>query len=98
MRLKAPRVGAYPYEEGEEREGTAGLVFVQAGPRHTAAGFGGFHEGVPDEASPEILRHQHGNPGVDSDHIGVVPVGERVECVHKPVLTPSCTVAAPNCF
>src|SRR4029077_2227491 len=28
------------------------------------------------------------DPGINPDHIGVVPAGERVECVHKSILGP----------
>jgi len=54
MYVKGRRVGAFSYknEPFKGLEGSVRLIFVQSGPPHPALGFGGFHERVPDKASP----------------------------------------------
>lgn len=33
------------------------IVSLESGPLHSALGFGGFHERIPDEASAEVFGH-----------------------------------------
>src|SRR5260221_7607185 len=69
------------------------LVLLEACPAHSALGCLILHERIPHKSGPEILGHEHGDSGIDPDHVGVIPVGQRVEGVHKPILAPSLGIA-----
>src|SRR5260370_4357476 len=43
------------------------------------------HERVPHKLRALVLRHQHGNPQIDADHVRVIPAGQRIERVDIPV-------------
>ena len=47
-----------------------------------------FHERVPDEVAALVFRHEHADAGVDSEHIGVIPPSQRVECVEEAIALP----------
>src|SRR5258708_36939762 len=56
--------------------------------RHRGDGFRILHECVPDETGAVVLRHQHHNTQINSDHVRVIPAGEWVERVHEAVPLP----------
>jgi len=57
---------------------------------------GSAHESAPHHASALILSHQRGHPEVDSNHIGIVPAGERIERVDKCIALPRPRIARAN--
>src|ERR1035441_8219442 len=65
------------------------MVFLETRPPHAALSRFVLHERIPDKSSAQILSHQQGDPSIDPDYVVVVPTGERVEGVHKPILAPS---------
>src|ERR1700687_4318883 len=69
------------------------LVLVEAGALHAALRLGILHESIPDESSAVIFRHEQGNSRVNADHVGVVPIPERVEGIHESILAPCAPVA-----
>src|SRR5271169_4824251 len=72
------------------------LVLLETRTLHASLGFGSLHERLPYKSGPQILRHQHGYPRINADHIRVVPVFERVEGIDKAVLGPSRAIAGSN--
>ena len=46
------------------------------------------HESTPNQPGAKILRHQHRDSLVDSEHIRVVPVDGGMERVHEAVSSP----------
>jgi hypothetical protein len=49
------------------------LVVLKAGLGHTAPCLGILHECLPHEAGSRILRHEHGDAGVDAHNVLVIP-------------------------
>jgi len=47
------------------------------------------HEGVPDKGAAKIFCHEHADPKIDAEDVGVVPVQVGVEGVAEAVATPS---------
>src|SRR5262249_36981729 len=50
------------------------------------------HELFPNESRPMVFRHQHHDPKIDSQHVGVIPPGQRIERIHKAIACP-CTLS-----
>ncbi len=46
--------------------------------------------------SAGIFRHQHGDSGIDADHVAVVPIFQRIEGIHETVLAP-CAGSVASC-
>lgn len=61
---------------------------LEAGYLHAAAGFIVLHKLFPDKTGAHVFRHQQRDAGVDAQHVGVVPVGERIEGVDETVFAP----------
>ena len=74
------------------------LVLMRAGSFDSTLRFSGPHEGMPDKAGLQIFSHQRDDAGVDSNHVGVVPVFEGIECVDETVPGPGRRVAAADCL
>src|SRR6266481_1252035 len=55
-----------------------------------------FHERVPHKLSALVLRHQHGNPQIDADHVRVVPSSQRIEGVDIPVALPGLRIMSAD--
>src|SRR5919109_878352 len=73
---------------------TSGLVITpEASTIHSPPCFWTLHECLPDESSSSVLRHQHSDPGIDSNHAAVIPIGEGIESIHKSVLGPGGPIA-----
>ena len=53
-----------------------------------ALGLAILHKRVPDKTRAQILGHQHGNSCVDSNDICVIPVLQRIKCVHESIAAP----------
>ena len=60
----------------------------EAGELHATPRFRILHEGIPHEPAPQVLRHQHGDAGVNADDIGIEPFGKQVECIDESILGP----------
>src|SRR5438477_4940951 len=68
---------------------TSGLVITpEASTIHSPAGFWTLHECLPDESGSRVLRHEHSNSSINSNHAAVIPIGEGIESVYKSVLGP----------
>ena len=46
------------------------------------------HELFPHKTGAMILGHQHSDPEIDAEHVGVIPVRERIESIAETVLGP----------
>ena len=46
------------------------------------------HEGVPDKGAAKIFCHEHADPKIDAEDVGVVPVQVGVEGVAEAVASP----------
>src|SRR5215472_2911759 len=64
------------------------MVRLEAGALHAARGLGVLHKDFPKIARAGILSHQHGDSGVDSDDIAVVPILQRVQRIHEAITAP----------
>src|SRR5262249_30713880 len=42
-----------------------------------------------------VFRHQHHDPKIDSQHVGVIPPGQRIERIHKAIACPGTLSIAP---
>src|SRR5579864_1979339 len=69
------------------------MLSLEPRPLHPALRFLILHECFPDQARPLIFRHHHRNAQVDAEHVGVVPIRQRIECVHQAVPSPSLGIA-----
>ena len=61
---------------------------METGPFHGALSLGVPHERIPHKTGSRIFRHNHGDSGIDSDHIAVVPILQRVESINESVAAP----------
>src|SRR6266849_584616 len=61
---------------------------VEPGPLHPAPHRIILHELLPHETRPRILCHQQCDPQVDPQHVRVVPVLQRIECVDESISAP----------
>ena len=61
---------------------------MEAGARHSAFGFLIFHEVLPHETCPGILRHQQRDARVDPENILVIPIRQRVKRIDKAEFSP----------
>ena len=62
---------------------------MKAGARHSANCFIVFHELFPYEAGAGIFRHKNGDAQIDAEHIGAVPIDERIEGVYEAIVAES---------
>ena len=62
---------------------------LESGPFHPPLCLRILHERFPYESGTGIFRHQHRNSGINSHDVTVVPAGQGIECIDKPVTTPS---------
>lgn len=46
------------------------------------------HKRLPDETRARIFGHQHGDSYVDSDHVRVIPVRQRIKRIDKSISSP----------
>src|SRR5439155_1684106 len=69
------------------------VITPEAGAVHSPTCFWTHHECFPDEAGSSVLRHEHSDSGINSNHAAVIPIGERIERVHKAVLAPRGPIA-----
>ena len=86
---------------GEDEEDTAGqnsrnaqLILMESGSFHSTLRFRGLHECFPYKTGAQIFRHQQDDSSINSDHIGVIPVLQRIERVHEAVLGPGRWIAS----
>src|ERR1700687_2635129 len=68
--------------------GRSNVVFLEPCALHATLCRLVLHKGIPHKSRAHILGHQQGDTGIDPDHVAVVPIGQRVKCVHEPVLAP----------
>ena len=83
--------------QGREKLPAGLLISVEPGTLHPSACFWVFHEGVPNERRPRILRHYQSDPGIDSDDVGIVPVLRRIEGVDEAVAAPGIWILSFDC-
>src|SRR5207249_11223522 len=69
------------------------VITPEAGAVHSPTCFWTLHECFPDEAGSSVLRDEHSDSGINSNHAAVIPIGERIERVHKAVLAPRGPIA-----
>src|SRR5262249_29792101 len=60
----------------------------KAGPPEAALRFRISHECAPHEPGAQILSHEHGNSGINRNHIRVVPLLQRIKRIYEPVAAP----------
>jgi hypothetical protein len=61
---------------------------MEADTLHRALRLRILHEGLPHESGAVILGHEHGDPHIDANHIGIVPASERIEGIDETVAGP----------
>src|ERR1039458_3900362 len=64
------------------------LVCLEASASHAALRLRVFHEGIPNETSTDIFRHEHGDSHVNPNDVMVIPILERIERIYKSILAP----------
>src|SRR5581483_1588981 len=66
----------------------ARFVGIESGTLHSTLRFQVVHEYIPAEACPRILRHYQRDTSVDADNVAVIPILERIKCVHEAITAP----------
>src|SRR5580658_371000 len=92
----ARAVGSGPKNPGWTTLVDASLVLMEACSLHSTLRFHSLHKGVPYKTRSQVLSHQQDDSSVDPNHIGVIPVLERIECVYEPVFSPGRRVAGSD--
>src|SRR5262249_51878475 len=77
-----------PKRATSSRASVSKLIVPKTGARQSALRLFALHELAPDEARAKVLRHEHGDSGIDSDHVGVEPVDQWIERVDESVARP----------
>ena len=52
------------------------------------------HESAPDKTRAQILGHHHCDSGINADHVGVIPVLQRIERIHEAITGPATVTVA----
>src|SRR5438270_11946109 len=74
----------------------SGSIRFEPGFLHSPLRFGILHKDFPDIAAARIFGHDHGDAGINTDHVGVVPVFQRVERIYKSVAAPRLWIMGTN--
>ena len=64
------------------------LIAFEPGTIHSALRLRILHKSLPYKTGAGIFRHYHGDSGIDSHHVAVVPILQRIECVNEAVVAP----------
>src|SRR5579859_6807809 len=61
---------------------------TKTGAGHSAFYIFVLHELLPNKTGAMIFGHQHGDSQIEAEHIGIVPIRQRIEGVAETVLRP----------